>query len=344
MNRPAFQKMCKDIVSRKVNAVIVTELSRLSRSVKDFCHFWDFLKEHNVKFFSLKENFDTSTAIGELMVIQAISFAQFERQTIVERTKNGIQARAERGLSNGGQRALGYDSHPTKKCHLIVNEEEKIIVNFIFNKFLELGSLSKTLNFLNKNGYKTKSSVNKGGKQRGGSRWTLTTLYTLLTNLVYIGKREFNKRNRNKNQLELSLSERYKVYDSQWPAIVSQELFNEVQERLEKNKKELRKSHHCYILSGLAYCGLCGQKLSGVGANGNNRKYFYYSHKRKMLTQGDRHLKKCELENIPVHSLEEAVNFRIKNLVKNKAFLLELVKNNNMQNQERLKNNTNYRN
>ncbi len=166
LNRPAFQKMCRDIVLGKVNAVIVTELSRLSRSVKDFCQFWDFLKEHKVKFFSLKENFDTSTAMGELMVIQAISFAQFERQTTVERIKHGVHARAERGLSNGGQRMLGYDLHPEKKCHLKVNEEEKPIVQMIFKKLLELGSIFKVLNFLNQNGYTTKSFVNKKGEKK----------------------------------------------------------------------------------------------------------------------------------------------------------------------------------
>ena len=341
MNRPSFQRMCKDIVAGKVNAVIVTELSRLSRSVKDFCHFWDFLKEHKVKFFSLKENFDTSTAMGELMVIQAISFAQFERQTIVERTKNGIQARAERGLSNGGQRVLGYDPHPTKKCHLVVNEQERPRVEFIFNKFLELGSLTQTLKFLNEHGYKTKSFVTKKSNEQGGTRWTLGTLYSLLTNLIYLGKREFNKKNRNKNQSELSPHERYKVYDGQWPALISQELFNEVQEKLEKNKKELRQSDHCYTLSGLVYCGLCGQKLVGTKAHGRNRQYFYYSHKRKMIIHGNRHLKKCELENIPAHSLEEAVSFRIKTLSKNKDFLLELVKNNNTQGQSRIKQNQN---
>ncbi len=338
LNRPAFQKMCRDIVLGKVNAVIVTELSRLSRSVKDFCQFWDFLKEHKVKFFSLKENFDTSTAMGELMVIQAISFAQFERQTTVERIKHGVHARAERGLSNGGQRMLGYDLHPEKKCHLKVNEEEKPIVQMIFKKLLELGSTFKVLNFLNQNGYTTKSFVNKKGEKRGGTRWTASSLYTVLTNFSYLGKRELNKKNRNKDQSELSISERYKVYDSQWPAIIDKNLFNEVQDRLEKNKKELRASNHCYILSGLTYCGVCGDKLVGKGSsNREGKKYFYYGHRRKMMTYGDRHLKKCDLEHVPAHTIEEGVLFRLKELSKNKALLVKLAQNNTYQNKESLK-------
>ncbi len=338
MNRPAFQKMCRNIVSGKINAVVVTELSRLSRSVKDFCQFWDFLKEYKVKFFSLKENFDTSTAMGELMVIQAISFAQFERQTTVERIKHGVVARAERGLTNGGQRLLGYDPHPDKKCHLVVNEKEKPIVGLIFKKFLELGSLSKTLNFLNQNQYTTKSYINKKDETKGGNRWTSGTLHGLLTNLAYIGKRELNKCNRGKDQSELNQSELYKVYKSQWPAIISKELFNDVQSRLEKNKKDIRRTgDHIYVLSGLIYCGLCGEKLVGVCAHGRDKKYFYYGHKRKMTTRGNRHMLRCHIENIPAHNLEEAIYFRVKNIVSDKRLLLELAKNNTSKNEDIIK-------
>ena len=131
MNRPAFKKMCRDIKSGHINAVIVTELSRLSRNVRDFCQFRDFLTHHKAKFFSLKENFDTSTPMGELMVVQAISFSQFERTTIVTRIKDGARARAERGLTNGGQRSLGYDPDPTRPCHLVVNESERAYVEIV---------------------------------------------------------------------------------------------------------------------------------------------------------------------------------------------------------------------
>jgi site-specific DNA recombinase len=84
MNRLAFQKMLADIKSGLINAVVVTELSRLNRKVKDFLEVYEFFKTHNVAFFCLRENFDTSSSIGELMLIQAMSFAQYERQTIVQ--------------------------------------------------------------------------------------------------------------------------------------------------------------------------------------------------------------------------------------------------------------------
>lgn len=66
MNRPEFQRLLRDIKNGRVNLILATELSRLSRSIKDFCHVWDFLKEHKAKFISLRDQFDTTTASVEL--------------------------------------------------------------------------------------------------------------------------------------------------------------------------------------------------------------------------------------------------------------------------------------
>ena len=342
MNRPAFKKMCQDIKTGKINAVMVTELSRLSRNVKDFCQFWEFLKEHNTKFFSLKENFDTSTAIGELMVIQSISFAQFERKTIVERIKSGVRARAERGLTSGGHPILGLNLDPVKKCHLLVNEEEKTQVKFIFEKFLELGTISKLQHFLNEEGYRTKSYTTKAGKQTGGNSWTQSSLYGLLTNLSYTGKREINKMKRHLNQETLPQEEHYQIVKAHWPSLISEEIFYGAQEQLEANKKRSFKNIHIYRISELLYCGLCGEKLCGQSSTGRDGiKYFYYGHKRKILSQGEKHKERCELERIPAVKIEEVVIDRIGRLSQDRKLLAQIVQEsqpNKESNQKILKN------
>ena len=256
MNRPEFKRMCRDIKDGKINAVIVTELSRLSRSVKDFCQFWDFLKRYKTTFYSLKESFDTSTPMGELMVVQAISFAQFERETIVSRIKEGAKARAERGLTNGGQRMLGYDPDPYKKCHLVINQNESPYVKMIFEKFLEVGTVEKLIHYLNENGYRTKAFVTKDGSIRGGNLWAYTTLHRLLTNPSYIGMREINKDNRHLNSDELSENERYRLVKAQWAPIITEELFQDAQKLLEANAYNARKYVHQYRLTGLIHCHL----------------------------------------------------------------------------------------
>lgn len=326
INRPEYLRMLADIKSGKINAVIVTELSRLNRNVKDFLQFWDFLKRHNGKFFSLKENFDTSTAIGEMMVIQSVSFAQFERSSIVERIRYGARARAERGLSNGSQRCLGYDIDQHRRNYLVVNEAERPVIKLIFQKFLELGTIAKLRVWLNDNGYRTKSYVSKAGKQKGGKPFTDASLYGLLTNKTYLGLREFKKENRSADQEELDPHEQYRVAKAVWPALIEPEVFRRVQQRLEKNARIQRKHKHAYLLSGKVICGECGADLVGKSATGRKRVYYYYGHNRKFTNKSDAHAKRCPLERVSALDFEKAVLGRLRHLAKNRPLLVQMAK------------------
>lgn len=325
MNRPAFQKMLNDIRLGKINAVVVTELSRLNRKVKDFCEVHEFFKEHKVALFSLKENFDTSTPIGELMLIQAMGFAQFERQTIVDRIKKGARARAERGLANGCI-PLGFKPVPHRPNHREVDEAEKQYVQMIFEKFLEIKRLNSLVSFLNEKGYRTKEYTTKTGKKAGGNRWTLSSLYNLLTNRSYIGEREVNKKFRSLDPSDLSDEERYFFVEAQWPSLISKELFFDVQKLLEQNKKKARRYVHEYRLTGLIECEECGTKLIGKSGTGKNGKYFYYGHMRKLVAKDDRHLHRCTIENVPAPRLEEAIVSRMKDLSEDKELVRELIR------------------
>ena len=325
MNRPNFQKLLKDVRARKINAVIVTELSRLNRKVKDFCEVWELFKENKVALFSLKENFDTSTPMGELMLIQAMSFAQFERQTIVDRIKKGARARAERGLANGYV-PLGFKLVDHRPNYREIDETEKLYVEMIFSKYLELKRMSRLLNYLNENGYKTKEFITKSGKAMGGKRWTISSLHQVLTNRAYIGEREVNKRFRTENPENLKDEDRYFFVDAHWPALISKDLFFDVQRSLEENKKKARKYVHNYRLTGLIECAECGDRLVGKSGHGSSHKYFYYGHKRKMVTGNDRHLHRCKIENIPALQLEEAIVSRFKELSRDRDLVAELAK------------------
>lgn len=325
INRPAYLRMLADLKAGKINGVIVTELSRLNRNVKDFLQFWEFLKCYNGKFFSLKENFDTSTAVGEMMVIQSVAFAQFERNSIVERIRHGARARAERGLSNGSQRCLGYDIDPHRRNYLIVNEAERLVVKLIFEKFLELGTIEKARVWLNEKGYRTKEYISKRGEPHGGKPFTHASLYCLLTNKTYIGLREFNKANRSMVQEDLEPHERYRVSRAVWPALIKPDVFRAVQERLERNAKTMRKYRHVYLLSGKLICGECGSSLVGKSATGRNKVHFYYGHSRKFTNISDAHTKRCLLERVPAQEIEAAVASRLKHLAKNPKLIAQIV-------------------
>ncbi|MEK6578164.1 MAG: recombinase family protein, partial [Bdellovibrionota bacterium] len=84
-NRPELQRLLTAIRNQEVDLVMVSELSRLSRSIKDFSQIWEMMRAHGCGFYSLRENFDTTTAAGEMVLYTVANIAQFERRQCSER-------------------------------------------------------------------------------------------------------------------------------------------------------------------------------------------------------------------------------------------------------------------
>lgn len=155
-NRPAYQRMMLDLKNKKIDLILVADLSRLSRNLLDFCGLLSFLEKHKSGFLSIKEQFDTSTSIGRMMVYQIITLAQFEREQTSERVALGAHARGMRGLLNGGRPILGFDKDPNKPGVYVVNPEEAKVVRRIFELYLEQGSKARTIRKLDELGIKPK--------------------------------------------------------------------------------------------------------------------------------------------------------------------------------------------
>ena len=203
---------------------------------------------------------------------------------------------------------------------------ERVYVEMIFRKMLELKRLNHVLHYLNENGYKTKEFLTKSGKKSGGNRWTISSLHSILTNRSYIGEREINKRFRTMSPDKVKDEDRYFFVDAHWPELISKELFFDVQRLLEQNRKNARKYIHQYRFTGLIECSECGAKMVGKSGSGRTSKYFYYGHKRKVVVSNDRHLHRCRVENVPALQLEEAVVARLKDLASDRELVAELAR------------------
>ena len=175
MRSPEFERLFADIRAGRVNTVLCTALDRICRSVKDFLWFFEFLQDNQAEFVSLKENYDTTTAQGKMLITIIMVLAQFEREQDSERTSEAAAARAERGLWNGG-RLLGYDTDPNHKSILIPNVEEVVVFNFAFDKYLECGSVVETTSSMNRRGYRTKSYCSRREVQHPGEEFNASTV------------------------------------------------------------------------------------------------------------------------------------------------------------------------
>ena len=125
LDRPALQRLLAHVDQGRIDCVIVYKVDRLSRSLLDFARIMETFEKRQVAFVSITQQFNTATSMGRLVLNVLLSFAQFEREIISERTRDKIAAARRKGKWVGGHPLLGYDVQNSK---LVVNEEEAIRV------------------------------------------------------------------------------------------------------------------------------------------------------------------------------------------------------------------------
>jgi site-specific DNA recombinase len=97
--RPGLQRLLADIEAGKIDCVVVYKVDRLSRSLLDFAQMMQTFEKRRVSFVSVTQQFNTATSMGRLVLNVLLSFAQFEREIISERTRDKIAATRRKGKS-----------------------------------------------------------------------------------------------------------------------------------------------------------------------------------------------------------------------------------------------------
>jgi site-specific DNA recombinase len=114
LDRPALQRLLRDIEAGKIDTVVCYKIDRLSRSLSDFVRMVDLFDQHQVSFISITQQFNTTTSMGRLTLNILLSFGQFERELASERIRDKFLASRKRGLWMGGHAALGYHARDRK--------------------------------------------------------------------------------------------------------------------------------------------------------------------------------------------------------------------------------------
>jgi site-specific DNA recombinase len=135
MDRPALQRLLAAVESRSVDCVVVYKVDRLSRSLMDFARIVEVFDQSGVSFVSVTQQFNTTTSIGRLTLNILLSFAQFEREIISERTRDKMSAARRKGKWIGGHPVLGYDID-SKGGRIIVNPAEAEQVRTLFGLYI----------------------------------------------------------------------------------------------------------------------------------------------------------------------------------------------------------------
>jgi hypothetical protein len=178
--------MMEEVGRENCRAIVVYRLDRISRNIGDFAGLIKELEKDGIDFISVKEQFDTGNPMGRAMMYISSVFSQLERETIAERIRDNLRELAKTGRWLGGTTPLGYisgavvtrseDGREKKSFMLEEKEEELRLVEYIFDRFLSLGSLAKLEELLQKEGRKT----------RLGKSFTRFSLKAILKNPVYM--------------------------------------------------------------------------------------------------------------------------------------------------------------
>ncbi len=260
LDRPGLTRLLKDIEAERVDMVVVYKIDRLSRSLADFTRLVEQFERKHVGFVSITQHFDTSNSMGRLTLNMLLSFAQFERELISERTRDKIQAARRRGKWTGGKVVLGYAIDKERRRLVIVPDEAKL-VRLVFELYLQTRSIVEVARKLNGLGQTQKG----GGKDRvRGRAWDKNSVQRVLRNPLYVGK---------------TRAKDGSLHLGEHDPIVTADVFDRAQASLdERTTGTTRRSRKAeYLLTGILRCGPCDAAMTSSFARGRSgRGYRYY--------------------------------------------------------------------
>ena len=289
IERPGVRQLLADIEAGKVDCVVVYKVDRLSRSLIDFARMMGLFEKHAVCFVSVTQQFNTNTPLGRLTLNILLSFAQFEREIISDRTRDKQVAARKKGKWTGGHILLGYDLD-SRAGKLTINPEEAERVREMFRLYLGGTQVTEIVQRFDKLGWRNKQWTTQDGKLYGGSPLRRCHIYKLLGNILYTGQ--------------------VKVGDETFPgeheAIIDQQTFDLAQKRLEQNAWTPGNSHRVKfeaLLRGLIYCSCCGSGMYSTYSANKERRYRYYvCYRSQQKLEGY-----CTSRAVSAPSVEEAV-------------------------------------
>lgn len=279
IDRPAFQRLLADVGAHRVDIVVVYKVDRFSRSLLDFAKVMERLAAAGTSFVSVTQNFSTADAMGRLTLNMLMSFAEFEREMISERTRDKMCAARRKGMWTGGPIPFGYD---VQNKRLVVNESKAAFVREAFDLVLEHRQPAIVARVLNEGTPLSEAT----------RRWTKITVACMLRNPIYAGLVRCG--------VELSAGEH--------AAIIDIRMHRRVQAILARpTRKMQRHENAAYVLMGLLRCARCQGALTPGSTRRHGQEYRYYR-----CTRRDKHGRdSCPAKPIRASTIEDHIVERL---------------------------------
>lgn len=260
-NRDEFQRMISDATKGLIDIIITKSISRFAGNIMDTLKYVRRLKDENVAIIFEKENINTLTMNGEMLLTILSSLAQQESESLSANTKMGMKMKMKRGEIVGNQRCLGYDYDKETKM-IYINEEEAKTVRYIFDRYI-----SGTGCFVIAQELTAMGAITK----KGNTQWVDTSVRGIITNEKYKGDllmgKTFTVDPISKRRLDnFGEEEKYYIENHHEP-IISREQFDKAQEILSKRSKNFNQGRQSkyslkYTFSSMMKCSYCGGNIT----------------------------------------------------------------------------------
>ena len=246
LDRPQMKIILNQIQNGHIDVLIIHNLDRLTRKVTDMHKLLDLFEENRVQLVSLKEHVDTATPQGRLFISIIVLIAQWEEETIADRTVRGMMESARQGNYAKPKIPLGYYRDPDHKGKLLIDEEQAEVIRTIFTS-IAAGSHTP---FTIARKFRSENVL--------GRRWTDATVLAIVQNKAYFGTFEWHE----------------EMYTDHVPAIVDKELWEEANAMVQSRGFRT----HSYLFKDLVRCRDCGS-VSAVTCTTkkSGAVYHYYS-------------------------------------------------------------------
>ena len=278
-NRPAFQKMIALVKKNEVKTILVKDLSRFARDyIESGAYIEQIFPFMQVRFISVNDNYDSKNnenGISSLEIPFKNLVYDYYSKDISQKMRSSVRVRQDKGYYFGSKAPYGYVKNEKDHHQLIVDEEVRPIVEEVFTRYLSGESMLVIAKDFNEREVLTPAK--HIGLKRGSGIWTGQIVRYLLTQRVYTGAiiggktRVYEVGSDHRQWMD---SKDWIIREDMHEAIISQEDFAQVQNRLSSNAKHIsRERKHFHILQDKVYCGKCHHKMSYTVYYGKNDGY-----------------------------------------------------------------------
>lgn len=342
--RPEFKRMIQEIENKRINCVIVKDLSRFGRDYIDTGRYLErYFPNMGVRFISLSDGIDSmKQAYDMLLPIKNIFNEQYARD-ISKKIQATVRIKQQSGEFIGSFASYGYKKSPVDKNKLIIDEYSASIVKRIFEMYVSGMGKQRIARRLTEEGIPCPSAYKelcgdkyKNSNYKNKQYWTYSTVNSILHKEMYIGNMVQGTKHQQMRSSQVTVDkEDWIIVKGTHEPIIDIDTWNKTQLLLKRRTRNLDLITNQSIFAGFIRCGDCDAamaKVSWAKADGT-KSYSFYCGTYKRYGK-----KYCTPHTMPMKVLEDIVLQDLKDIIQNIDDLEKLAKENTVRHKKNDKN------